>query len=72
VTRKRLLSGGNPLAQSVAAIVIGLTLGPEIDVIVYLTTKHFGLKNFGTILWRIAHSLIDWHGVRPFERRGCV
>lgn len=42
-------AGGNPLAQSVAAIVIGLTLGSEIDVIVYLTTKHFGLKNFGAI-----------------------
>lgn len=45
-----LLQGGpNALAQSAAAIVIGLTLGSEIDVIVYLTTKHFGLKNFGTI-----------------------
>lgn len=44
-----LLAGHNPLAQSVAAIVIGLTLGSEIDVIVYLTTKHFGMKNFGTI-----------------------
>ena len=44
-----LLAGANPVAQSFAAIVIGLTLGSEIDVIVYLTTKHFGLKNFGTI-----------------------
>ncbi len=44
-----LLAGTNLVAQSVAAIVIGLTLGSEVDVIVYLTTKHFGLKNFGTI-----------------------
>jgi MFS family permease len=45
-----LLQGGpNTLAQSAAAIVIGLSLGSEIDVIVYLTTKHFGLRNFGTI-----------------------
>ena len=44
-----LLAGANPLAQSVAAIVIGLTLGSEIDVIVFLTTRHFGLKNFGTL-----------------------
>lgn len=44
-----LSAGASPLAQSVAAVVIGLTLGSEIDVIVYLTTKHFGLKNFGTI-----------------------
>jgi len=44
-----MLAPGNSLAQASAAIVIGLTLGSEIDVIVYLTTKHFGLKNFGTI-----------------------
>ena len=44
-----VLAGASPLAQSGAAIVIGLTLGSEIDVIVYLTTKHFGLKNFGAV-----------------------
>jgi MFS family permease len=44
-----LLWGQNPAAQSVAAAVIGLTLGSEIDVIVYLTTRHFGLKNFGAL-----------------------
>ena len=42
-------AGDNPLAQSVAAAVVGLTLGSEVDVIVYLTTRHFGLKNFGTL-----------------------
>ncbi len=42
-------AGDNSLAQSMAAIVIGLTLGSEIDVIVYLTTRHFGMRNFGTI-----------------------
>ncbi len=30
-----------------AAALIGLTLGAEVDVIVYLTTQHFGLKTFG-------------------------
>ena len=44
-----LTAGADPLAQSVAAVVIGLTLGSEIDVIVFLTSKHFGLKNFGAI-----------------------
>lgn len=44
-----IFAGTNPIAQAVAAIVVGLTLGSEIDVIVYLTTKHFGMKNFGTI-----------------------
>jgi MFS family permease len=44
-----LFWGENPAAQSAAAAVIGLTLGSEIDVIVYLTTRHFGLKNFGAL-----------------------
>jgi len=44
-----LLVGDNTLAQSLAAAVIGLTLGSEVDVIVYLATRHFGLKNFGTL-----------------------
>jgi MFS family permease len=42
-------AGSNPLAQSVAAAVIGLTLGSEVDVIVYLATRHFGLKHFGML-----------------------
>ena len=44
-----LFAGANRAAQSVAAAVVGLTLGSEVDVIVYLTTRHFGLKNFGTL-----------------------
>ena len=44
-----LLAGESRAAQSVAAAVLGLTLGSEVDVIVYLTTRHFGLKNFGAL-----------------------
>jgi MFS family permease len=44
-----LFSGDRRIAQVVAAAVVGLTLGSEVDVIVYLTTRHFGLKNFGTL-----------------------
>ena len=32
-----------------AAALFGLTLGAEVDVIAYLATRHFGLKNFGAI-----------------------
>jgi MFS family permease len=42
-----LTVGTTPLGQAAAALTIGLTLGAEVDVIVYLTTKHFGLKSFG-------------------------
>lgn len=41
--------GGSWAAQILAAAVIGLTLGSEVDVVVYLTTRHFGLKNFGAL-----------------------
>ena len=44
-----LLAGSNRPAQMVAAAIVGLTLGSEVDVIVYLTTRHFGLEHFGTI-----------------------
>ncbi|WP_417621252.1 MFS transporter [Parasphingorhabdus sp.] len=41
--------GSSTMAAMLAAALIGLTLGAEIDVIVYLTTKHFGLKSFGAL-----------------------
>ena len=42
-----LLAGDAMWGQAIAAALVGLTLGAEIDVIVYLTTQHFGLKTFG-------------------------
>jgi MFS family permease len=36
-------------AAALAAIFIGLTLGAEVDVIVYLCTRYFGLKSFGAL-----------------------
>jgi MFS family permease len=44
-----LLYGEGPLAYSAAAVVIGASLGGEYDIIIYLTTRHFGLKRFGAI-----------------------
>ncbi|MET0270264.1 MAG: MFS transporter [Sphingomonas sp.] len=45
-----LLLGGDVFAvHALAACLVGLTLGAEVDVIVYLTTRHFGLKHFGAL-----------------------
>ncbi len=44
-----IFGGASLIAPSVAALLIGLTLGAEVDVIAYLTTKHFGLKSFGAL-----------------------
>ncbi len=32
-----------------AAVLIGLSIGAEIDLLAYLTTRYFGLANFGTV-----------------------
>jgi len=44
-----LYGGADTLALSVAAALIGLTLGSEIDVIAYLTSRYFGLRHFGAL-----------------------
>lgn len=42
-----LMAPQNTAAQAIAAVLIGLALGAEVDVIAYLTVEHFGLRNFG-------------------------
>ena len=42
-----LLAGTSYAAMLTASGLIGLTLGAEIDVVVFLLTRHFGLRNFG-------------------------
>jgi MFS family permease len=44
-----ITSGAGAMGAAGAAVLIGLTLGAEVDVIVFLTTRHFGLKNFGAL-----------------------
>jgi MFS family permease len=39
-------SGG---AALLAAILVGLSIGAEIDLLAYLTTRYFGLRNFGAV-----------------------
>lgn len=42
-----LADSSSYVTLAVAAAFIGLTLGSEIDVVVYLVSRHFGLRNFG-------------------------
>lgn len=44
-----LTDGSSAISQSVAAAVVGLTLGSEVDVMAYLAARYFGLKNFGAL-----------------------
>jgi len=45
-----VLSASLPLwAFTLAAILLGLSLGAEVDMLAYLTSRYFGLKNFAQI-----------------------
>jgi MFS family permease len=44
-----LLDGSTPTSQMIAAVLFGLTVGAEIDVIAYLASRRFGLQNYGSI-----------------------
>lgn len=52
-----LLHGDHPLGQSVAAIMIGLALGAEVDVVAYLASRHFGLRSFGALYGALVMAL---------------
>ena len=50
---------------AVAALVLGLSLGAELDAVAYLATRHFGLRNFGVIFGTIAGLLSLSTGLGP-------
>lgn len=52
-----IYDGANPVSQSIAAAIFGLTLGSEVDVIAYLAAKYFGLKNFGALYGALVMAL---------------
>lgn len=52
-----LMDGSNPVNQTIAAAIFGLTLGSEVDVIAYLAAKYFGLKNFGALYGALVMAL---------------
>ncbi|MGE3690410.1 MAG: MFS transporter [Novosphingobium sp.] len=45
-----MLADHPPLALQIVAVVsLGITIGAEFDVIVYLTARHFGTRSFGAL-----------------------
>ena len=44
-----ILAAANIPITAAAALLFGLTLGCEIDVLGYLTSRHFGMRNFGAV-----------------------
>jgi len=52
-----LYDGANPVSQTLAAAIFGLTVGAEVDVIAYLVSRHFGLKHFGVFIGSMVGAL---------------
>lgn len=65
------------LAPALVAIMLGLTLGAEVDVIVYLTTRFFGLRNFGALYGGLLAALSIGTAIGPliasviYDKTGC-
>ncbi len=57
---------GSLMAASIAILILGLSLGAELDCVAYLTTRHFGMKNFGTIFGVVSGLLAFASGLGPF------
>ncbi|MFT3929188.1 MAG: MFS transporter [Spongiibacteraceae bacterium] len=52
-----LFDGANPVSQMIAAAALGFTVGSEVDVVAFLASKHFGLKNFGALYGALVAAL---------------
>ncbi len=53
------------LTPALVAVLLGFTLGAEVDVLVYLTTRFFGLKNFGALYGGLLGALSIGTAVGP-------
>lgn len=49
----------------VAAILLGLSLGAELDAVAYLATRHLGMRNFGVLFGTISGLLSLCTGLGP-------
>jgi MFS family permease len=49
-----LLTSQGPVSLAVAAVCLGFSLGSELDIVLYLATRYFGLKRFGLLFATMA------------------
>jgi MFS family permease len=60
-----LLSPGALWPAMIAAAVLGLSVGAEVDVCAYLTARHFGMRSFGTLFGIVSGLLLFTNGITP-------
>lgn len=56
---------GNVSVAMAAVLVLGLSLGVELDAVAYLSTRHFGMRNFGLLFGTISGMLALATGLGP-------
>lgn len=56
---------GNVVLGCAIAFTQGLALGAEIDVMTYLVSRYFGLRNYGTLIGTIVGFLVVGNGAGP-------
>jgi MFS family permease len=61
-----LLTSSSVASSVLAAILIGISLGAEVDLIAYLQSRYFGLRRFGEIYGYLLAIFMVGSGVGPF------
>lgn len=60
-----LLFPGSVPAACCAILILGLSIGGEYDAVIYLSTRYFGLKNFGSLFGYVAALITLGLGIGP-------
>ncbi len=61
-----LMAGCGPVAAPVTAILIGLAMGAEGDVLSYITARYFGLASYGQLYGLLYGSYVIGQGISSF------
>jgi MFS family permease len=56
---------GSEAAAGLACLVIGLSVGTEVDCCAYLAARHFGLRSFGTLFGMLNGLMLFGNGIAP-------
>jgi MFS family permease len=56
---------GSMTSALIIAAAVGFSLGAEVDIIAYLSTRYFGLRNYGTVFGTVVGLLAFGGGVGP-------
>ena len=61
-----LATGATDFSAYVALVLIGFSIGAEIDMMAFLTTRYFGIRHFGEIFGILFASLLIGTSLGPF------